>query len=274
MSAGAESLRLHGPAGRWLLHATAVVIFLFMYVPMVMLVLFSFNGSPLLLFPLANLSFRWYAALYADHELQVSIWNSVVVVAAVVPLTLALGVPLAISLQRYRIPGAGLIEKLTMIPLIVPGLITGLAILLVVKRVGLPLSLGTVVLGHTVGWLPVVVSQVHARLRRIDRRLEEASLDLGATPWQTFWRITLPGIRTAILGSALLVTTLSLNEVAITFFLTGQDNTMPMQIWAMLRHGITPEVNAIATLSMVLSVAAVVVALRILRTREDERPAA
>ena len=269
MSAGASAAGLHGGPGRYLLHVTAFVIFLFIYVPMVMLVLFSFNGSPLLLFPLANLSLRWYAALFADRELQVSIWNSVVVVAAVVPLTLALGVPLAISLQRYRIPGAALIEKTTMIPLIVPGLITGLAILLVVKRVGVPLSLGTVVLGHTVGWLPVVVSQVHARLRRIDRRLEEASLDLGANYWQTFWRITFPGIRGAMLGSALLVTTLSLNEVAITFFLTGADNTLPMQIWAMLHHGITPEVNAIATLSMLLSVAAVIVALRVLRTRDD-----
>ncbi|MFO1056792.1 MAG: ABC transporter permease [Dongiaceae bacterium] len=258
----------HGRAARALLHAAVAGIFVFLYVPMIMLVLFSFNGSDLLLFPLKDLSLRWYAALLADRELHRSIWNSLVVVAAVVPLTLAFGVSLAFAIDRYRIPGAALLEQLTLIPLIVPGLITGLAILLAVKRFDLPLSLGTVIVGHTVGWLPVVVSQVHARLRRLDRRLEEASLDLGASYWQTFWRVTVPGIRNAVLGSALLVMTLSLNEVAITFFLTGQENTMPMQIWATLRHGITPEINAVATLSMLLSAGVVVIALRSLRAAD------
>ncbi len=251
------------------LHASVGLIVVFMYVPMVMLVLFSFNGSKLLLFPLADLSWKWYAVLFADHELQRSIWNSVIVIVAVVPMTLAVGVPLAFALDRYRIPGAAFIEQLTLVPLIVPGLITGLAILIVVKRMGIPLSLWTVVLGHSVGWLPVVVSQVHARLRRFDRRLEEASLDLGANPWQTFRRVTYPSIRNAILGSSLLVMTLSLNEVAITFFLTGKDNTMPMHIWSMLRHGITPEINAIASLSILISAAAVVIALRALRSNEE-----
>ena len=255
--------------GRLPLDASVGLIVVFMYVPMVMLVLFSFNGSKLLLFPLADLSWKWYGVLLADHELQRSIWNSIVVIVAVVPLTLAVGVPLAFALDRYKIPGAAFIEQLTLIPLIVPGLITGLAILIVVKRMGVPLTLWTVVLGHTVGWLPVVVSQVHARLRRFDRRLEEASFDLGANPLQTFWRVTFPSIRNAVLGSSLLVMTLSLNEVAITFFLTGKDNTMPMHIWSMLRHGISPEINAIATLSILISAVAVIVALRALRSRGE-----
>jgi spermidine/putrescine transport system permease protein len=267
MAQAPESHRSYNRAGRWALHVSVGLIFIFMYVPMILLVLFSFNGSKLLLFPLADLSFKWYGVLLADRELLASIWNSVIVIAAVVPLTLILGVSLAFALDRYRIPGAAFIEQLTLIPLIMPGLITGLAILLVVKRFDVQLSLATVILGHTVGWLPVVVTQVHARLRRFDRRLEEASMDLGANHWQTFWRVTFPSLRSAILGSALLVMTLSLNEVALTFFLTGKENTMPMQIWSMLRHGITPEINAIATLSMLLSAIVVVIALRALRTR-------
>lgn len=253
----------------WILHATVGLIFVFMYVPMLTLVVFSFNESRFLVFPLSGLSWKWYGVLLANADIQRSIWNSIVVAVAVVPCTLLIGIPLALIFHRHRFFGSAVIERLTLIPLIVPGLITGLGILLLAKHFDVSLSLWTVILGHTVGWLPVVVTQVQARLRRLDPRLEEASLDLGATPWQTFWRVTFPGIRNAVLGSSLLVMTLSLNEVAITFFLTGKDNTLPMHIWSMLRQGITPEINAIATITMAISVVVVVVALRVLRPRDE-----
>lgn len=254
---------------RGALHVAAGLAFVFIYVPMLLLIVFSFNDSRFLVFPIAEFSLRWYEVLFANKELQRSIWNSVLVAAAVVPCTLVVGIPLAMLLERKRFFGSRVLERLTLIPLIVPGLITGLGILLLVKRFDVSLSLWTVILGHTVGWLPIVVTQVQARLRRLDRRLEEASLDLGATPWQTFWRVTFPGIRNAVLGSSLLVATLSLNEVAITFFLTGRDNTLPMHIWSMLRQGITPEINAIATITIALSIVAVVIALRMLRDTKD-----
>lgn len=266
---GAMPLGRGERATRGALHVAVALVFLFIYVPMLMLVVFSFNDSRFLVFPIKEFSLRWYGVLLANNELQRSIWNSILVAVAVVPCTLVIGIPLAIILERHRIFASALLERLTLIPLIVPGLITGLGILLLVKRFDIPLSLWTVILGHTVGWLPVVVTQVQSRLRRLDRRLEEASLDLGATPWQTFWRVTFPGIRNAVLGSSLLVMTLSLNEVAITFFLTGRDNTLPMHIWSMLRQGITPEINAIATITIALSVVAVVAALRMLRDQDD-----
>jgi spermidine/putrescine transport system permease protein len=164
-----------------------------------------------------------------------------------------------------------MLERVTLVPLIVPGLITGLAILLILKRYGVALSLFTVILGHTVGWLPVVVTQVYAKLRRFDRSLEEASIDLGANQWQTLWHITLPNIKSAIVGSALLVSTLSLNEVAITFFLTGTANTLPMHIWSMLRAGVTPEINAIGTITTLISFVTITVALFSLRSRGEAK---
>lgn len=262
-----------GPSGvqgaRWPFHAAVGIIFLFLYVPLAVLVLFSFNESRFLVFPLTDLSLKWYYVLWSNADIQRSILNSVLVAIVVVPCTLVIGIPLAFGFARHRFFGSLALERLTLVPLIVPGLITGLGILLLARQVGVSLSLGTVILGHTVGWLPIVVTQVAARLRRLDRRLEEASADLGATPWQTFWRVTFPGIRNAVLGSALLVMTLSLNEVAITFFLTGSANTLPMHIWSMLRQGITPEINAIATVTIALSAVVVVLALRLLRRIDD-----
>jgi spermidine/putrescine transport system permease protein len=150
----------------------------------------------------------------------------------------------------------------------IPGVITGLAILLVLKRLDVGLSLVTVALGHTVGWLPIVVTQVYARLRRFDRELEEVSYDLGASEFQTFMRVTLPNIRNSLIGSALLVFTLSFDEIGMTFFLTGTQNTLPMFIWSMLRLGISPEINAVATLTLAISIALIILGLRFLAKSE------
>ena len=126
-----------------------------------------------------------------------------------------------------------------------------------------------VVLGHGAALTSVVVTQVYARLRRFDRVLEEASQDLYASEWSTFWHVTLPVIRSAVLGSALLVFTLSLDEIAVTFFLIGRQNTIPLQIWGLLRRGITPEVNAAATIIFALSVAVIVLWARLTREASD-----
>ena len=142
-----------------------------------------------------------------------------------------------------------------LLPLILPGIITGVALLTFFSFVGLSLSSGfplvpgwPVVLGHAAALTSVVITQVFARLQRLDRAQEEASQDLYANEWQTFWYVTFPSIRTAVLGAGLLVFTLSLDEIAVTFFLIGRQNTLPLQIWGLLRRGITPEVNAAAAI--------------------------
>ena len=124
---------------------------------------------------------------------------------------------------------------------------------------GAGLSLLTVFLGHSTALISVSTTELFAGLQKLDRAQEEASLDLGATPWQTFWRITLPNLKLSLIAAGLLIFTLSMDEIAVTFFLIGRDNTLPLEIWARLRRGITPEINAISTLIFVVSVGLIVI---------------
>jgi spermidine/putrescine transport system permease protein len=257
------------PRAQKLLRVVAAVAYGFLYLPVVMLVVFSFSDSRLLVFPIEEFSLRWYGALVADRDLQRSIVNSFIVAGTVVPVTLLLGTPLAFALDRFAFPGKRALEQGLLIPLIVPGLITGLALLLVLKELDIRLSLATVIIGHSIWCLPIVVTQVSARLRRFDRTVEEASMDLGATRAQTFLRVTLPNIRTALIASALLTFTLSFDEVPVTFFLTGTQNTLPMHIWSMLREGVTPEINAIATITIAISILLLMAALRLLKRENN-----
>lgn len=254
--------------GRPAFTALAVLVYAFLYAPIVVLVIYSFSASKVMTFPMSGVSLEWYRLLLNDRDLIRSIVNSLLVAAGVVPITLALGVAAAFALDRFSFPGKVLFERAAMLPLIIPGLITGLSILLFLKRFDLSLSLLTVMLGHSVAWLPVVMTQVYAQLRRLDRSIEEASMDLGANRLQTFVRVTLPNLRSALIGSGLLVFTLSFDEIAITFFLTGTENTLPMHIWSMLREGVTPEINAVATLTILVSVVLIFIGVRLSGARE------
>ena len=139
------------------------------------------------------------------------------------------------------------------------------------KLLGFPLSLETVIFGHATALLGVVVTQVYARLQRLPRSLEEASGDLGATPLRTFLYITLPNLRSAILGAGLLSFVLSFDEIPVTFFLTGRDNTLPMYIYSTMRRGVTPEINAVGTLIVLASLILIVLSVIATRDRGGER---
>jgi spermidine/putrescine transport system permease protein len=132
-------------------------------------------------------------------------------------------------------------------------------------------SLVTVALGHGTALISVATTEVFAALQKLDRAQEEASLDLGANYWQTFWRITLPNLRLSIIGAALLIFTLSMDEIAVSFFLIGRDNTLPLEIWGRLRRGITPEINAISTIIFIFSLIAIIIWYR-LRTGANSQP--
>lgn len=260
-----------GPRSHFWFSIFAVFTYVFLYLPVVVLVVFSVSDSKLLVFPIYKFSFRWYGVLFSDDDLLHSIRNSIIVAGTVVPLTLVLGTLLAFALDRFRFPGKALLEQGLLVPLIIPGLITGLAILLVLKELDVQLSLVTVIIGHSIWCLPIAVTQVYARLRRFDRTIEEASMDLGGTRMQTFIRVTLPNIKTSLIGSALLVFTLSFDEVPVTFFLTGTQNTLPMHIWSMLREGVTPEINAIATITVAVSITIIAIGLRLLSRDNGSR---
>jgi len=249
-----------------LLTTYAVLVYAFLYFPIVVLVVYSFNGSGVGGFPPSGWTFDWYRQLFADAALWDAVLNSFIVAAVAVAISLGLGLPAALALDRAQFPGKALFRRLVLLPLILPGIITGLSLLMLFVGVGMKLSLVTVTLGHGTALISVATTEIFAGLQKMDRAQEEASLDLGANHWKTFWRITFPNLKVSLIAAALLIFTLSLDEIAVTFFLIGRDNTLPLEIWSRLRRGITPEINAISTLILLFSISTILIWYR-LRTR-------
>jgi spermidine/putrescine transport system permease protein len=254
---------------RWLpWHAVAV--FGFLYLPIITLIVYSFNGAGVGGFPPHNLTLDWYRILFADDAIWTSVLNSVLVAAAAMAISLTFGIPAALALDRATFPGKALFRRLVLLPLILPGIITGLSLLMLFRAAEVKSSLLTIVLGHGTALISVATTEVFAGLQKLDRAQEEASLDLGANYWQTFWRITIPNLRLSIIGAALLIFTLSMDEIAVSFFLIGRDNTLPLEIWGRLRRGITPEINAISSIIFVFSLIAIVTWYRLRASAEGK----
>jgi spermidine/putrescine transport system permease protein len=252
---------------RWLL-VHSVFVFAFLYLPIAVLIVYSFNGAGVGGFPPRNLTLDWYRTLFGDGAIWESVGNSLIVAALAVVIALGLGIPAALALDRAQFPGKALFRRLVLLPLILPGIITGLSLLMLFNEAKIKLSLLTIILGHGTALISVATTEVFAGLQKLDRAQEEASLDLGANYWQTFLRVTLPNLKLSIIGAALLIFTLSMDEIAVSFFLIGRDNTLPLEIWGRLRRGITPEINAISTIIFGFSLVAIVLWYRLRRRAE------
>ncbi|MGE5703455.1 MAG: ABC transporter permease [Clostridia bacterium] len=235
----------------------AIAVMCFIYFPLLTIIVYSFNPDVVNSFPMKGVSLQWYEKLMENGSIWKSLKNSMVVAFFGVTFALFLGIPGAFAVYKYKFPGKVFFRRLVTMPLMLPGIITGVSLLNFFILSGTKLSMTAVILGHITFLIPVVLTQVYARLERIDPSLEEASMDLGANRIKTFIHVVLPNIRTSIIGAALLAFTISLDEVPVTFFLTGRDNTLPLEIWAMLRTGITPEINAISTVIILFSVAVI-----------------
>lgn len=255
------------PHSRWL-PAHAAAVFAFLYLPIAVLILYSFNGQGVGGFPPHNLTLDWYRTLFGDGAIWDSVFNSLEVAFAAMAISLAFGIPAALALDRAQFPGKALFRRLVLLPLILPGIITGLSLLMLFDLMSVKLSLLTITLGHGTALISVATTEVFAGLQELDRAQEEASLDLGANYWQTFWRVTVPNLKLPIIGAALLIFTLSMDEIAVSFFLIGRDNTLPLEIWGRLRRGITPEINAVSTIIFIFSLVTIVVWYR-LRVRSE-----
>jgi spermidine/putrescine transport system permease protein len=266
MSAFATSAMRRSP----LLAAYSALVFAFIYLPIIVLVVYSFNRDGVGGFPPRHFTLGWYRQLFADSAIWDSFLNSLIVAAGAVALSLALGLLAALALDRASFPGKSLFRRLVLLPLILPGIITGLSLLLLAVRINLKLSLITIFLGHGTALISVAATEIFAGLQKMDRRQEEASLDLGATPWRTFWLVTLPNLKLSLIAAALLIFTLSMDEIAVSFFLYGREYTLPLEIWGRLRRGITPEINAISTLILLVSIILITVWYH-LRTRSDHQ---
>lgn len=243
----------------------------FLYIPIWVLIAFSFNDSRSLTWPLSGFTLDWYAKLWENTDIQAAIGNSFYVASCATLLTLCVGVPAAMALHKFHFPGKVVFRRLILLPITLPGIVTGISMLNMFRLFGFSLSLETVILGHATALLGVVVTQVFARLDRLPKSLAEASSDLGAPPLYTFWHITLPNIRTAIIGAGLLSFVLSFDEIPVTFFLTGRDNTLPMYIYSTLRRGVTPEINAVGTIIVLMSLILIIISVIATRDKSASR---
>src|SRR2546426_894880 len=220
----------------WLV-AASVADLLFLYLPIAILVVFSFNASKLSA-RWQGFSLEWYAKLFTDQALLAATVNSLIVATVSTVLAGVLGVLTAVALERQPFRWQGAFEGLLLMPIVIPEIMMGVAMLLFFVMIKLPLSLLTMIIAHTIFNFPVVALIVRARLRKLDPRLEEAARDLGATPWVAFKRVTLPLLMPGIVGALLMAFTLSLDDFIISFFTAGVGSTTPpVKRYGMLESG-------------------------------------
>jgi len=236
---------------RPLLAAFSGLTYLFLYAPILVLVVFSFNRGRLTA-SWEGFTLDWYAKLLENPQILTALRNSLLIAAATTIACTVLGTAAALAFFRHRFHREASIDALITLPIVVPEIVLASSLVLLFAAVGLRLGFLTVILAHIVFSVSYAVVVVKARLSGFDRSLEEAAMDLGATPWQTFWLVTLPQIAPGVLAAALLVFSLSIDDYVITSFVAGVGSTtLPIQIYSMVRTGITPEINAISTLLLV-----------------------
>ena len=253
------------PTNRFFFGTYAMLLYAFLYLPLVVVVLYSFSSQKVNAWPIQSYSLDWYRVLRHDEEIFRAFKLSVRVGLIAAGIALVLGTLAALAIDRFDFRGKSLMRFCIVLPITLPGIVTGVAMLSYFTLVHIPLSNWTLIIGHATFGVTLVLNNVVARLSRLPRHLDEASADLGASPLQTFRRITLPLIFPAILAGAILAFTLSFDEVVVSFFLKGRDNTLPLLIWGRLRRGISPEVNAAATVIVAVSVLGVLISNRLLR---------
>ncbi len=254
------AVRLHP---RWLLTAWTSALLLFLYLPIVVLVIYSFNASRLNI-TWQGFTFRWYRELLHDPPLLNALENSLIVASVTTVLAVLLGTSAAWGLFRYRVPLRTSIEAMLALPIVVPDVIMGVSLLIFFATLSAAgnrfaaaiggsgntfgLGLTTVTLAHVTFCFPFVMITVRARLAGIDPALEEAALDLGATPWQALVHVIIPFLLPGIISGALMAFTLSLDELIVTYFTYGPGaETLPIKVYGMARVGMSPSLNAIST---------------------------
>jgi spermidine/putrescine transport system permease protein len=245
-----------------------VLIVAFMLTPLFLVVLFSFNRSALTSLPLTGLTLDWYRRLFANASFWPALQNSLIVGLTTAGVSIVTGTLAALALARMRQRRAAAMMNILGIPMMLPALILGIALICYfVRLLGLRLSLGTVILGHLIIVQPFVVLIVYARLATFDWATMDSARDLGASPLMAFRTIMLPIVQPTIIGAALVALAVSLDDFVITFFTIGGGNTLPTLIWGLVRTSLDPTINAMATLVIVLSIASMIVALRLSRYR-------
>ena len=251
------------------------LILLFFHLPIAVLVVFSFNQSKLNIV-WTGFTLDWYVSLWSDLVLVRALQNSLIVAVFSTAISLVLGTAGAWLLHRYRYKASGVLETLAFLPMVVPEVILGVSLLILFVTIGLQLGYTTIVISHVTFCFPFVMAAVSARLAGLDPALEEAALDLGATPLQAFTKVLVPYLMPAIVAGGLMAFTLSLDELIVTYFTaSARTRTLPLEIFGRVKRGLDPSLNAISTVFIAVSVLAVVTMETVRRrnpwNREEKR---
>ena len=253
--------------GKWTrlaLQIWTVLILLFLFVPIVLILVYAFNTSNIQSWPIAGLTLKWFSSTWNDPEVRTSLELSLRAGLSATVLALVLGSCAAFAIHRMTFFGRDTVSLLFVLPLALPGIITGMALNSFFNFNGVTLSIWTIVVGHTTFCIVVVYNNVLARLRRTQGSLIEAAMDLGANGFQTFRDVTLPLISTAVVAGGMLAFALSFDEVIVTTFTAGAQNTLPLWIFGAIRLGQKlPEVNVVVSFVILVTIVPVVIAARL-----------
>ncbi len=230
------------------------VITVITYIPIILTVIYSFNASKITSV-WEGFSLKWYVELFQDRDMREALVNSLVLAVLSCILAVFIGTAGALGMHRKKSRANAVISYVSMIPIMIPEIILGMVFLSVFSLMGLPFGMVTLVIAHTTFCVPYIFSMVKARLVGMDKSLEEAALDLGASPARVFLDVTLPQIMPAILSGVMLAFAMSFDDVVISIFVTGpRVNTLPVKIYTKMKTGVTPEINALATLMLAVTV--------------------
>ena len=237
----------------------SLFVFAFFYIPILILIIFSFNDSKLGTV-WTGFTFDWYVKLFHNSQIIEAFFNSLFIAVVTTIISTIIGTLAALALHRYTFLGKSSINTLFLVPVIIPDIVIGVSLLVVYGLLDIQLGLFTIIPGHVVWGISFVALIVLSRMSGLDQNLEEAAKDLGANEWQTFWRVTFPLIFPGILAGALLTFTMSFDEFEVAFFTSGPSSTtLPVLVYSMVRMGISPEINALSTILILVVVAAITI---------------
>ena len=248
-----------------LLSTSCFLLYLFMYAPLLVLIVYSLTPTE---YGVAweGFTLKWYRAVFENENIQKALMVSLTVAIPCVIISTAIGTITALTLYRSRFFGRALFQGVLYVPLIMPDLIIGISLLLFFTSIKLNLGIFTILMAHVSFSIPLTTLVIIARMQRIDRTLEDAAMDLGADEWTTMWKVTLPLLKPGIVAAALLTFPWSFNDFVITFFVSGiGSSTLPIRVYSMIRLGVSPMINALGTLIVLVPLIVVIIATRLER---------
>ena len=247
------------------------IITVITYIPILLTVIYSFNASKISTV-WEGFSLKWYAELFRDRDMKEALLNSLILAVLSCFFAVLIGTAGALGMYRKKSRANDVISYISLIPIMIPEIILGMVFLSVFSLMGLPFGMVTLVIAHTTFCVPYIFSMVKARLVGMDKALEEAALDLGASPVRVFFDVTLPLIMPAILSGVMLAFAMSFDDVVISIFVTGPTvNTLPVKIYTKIKTGVTPEINALATLMLAVTILLLVGASVVGKMRSGEK---